>query len=115
MFYDSFDTWWWPFVFIMLAAWLPTSMWRWAGVWLIGDVDEHSEVLVAVRCIATALVAAVIAQFIFFPSGAFAEFAMPIRMGAAVAGFVAYLLTKQNMIAGVVVGEAILVAAYFAA
>ena len=83
MFYDSFDTWWWPFVFIMLAAWLPTSMWRWAGVWLIGDVDEHSEVLVAVRCIATALVAAVIAQFIFFPSGAFAEFAMPISMGAA--------------------------------
>ena len=115
MFYNSFDTWWWPFLFIMLAAWLPTSMWRWAGVWLIGDIDEHSEVLVAVRCVATALVAAVVAQFIFFPAGALADFALPVRAGAAIAGLLAYLASRQNLVAGVVVGEAVLIAAYLTA
>ncbi|EFL90172.1 branched-chain amino acid transport [Ahrensia sp. R2A130] len=40
---------------------------------------------------------------------------MPVRAGAAVVGFVTYVVTKQNMIAGVLVGEAILIAAYLAA
>ncbi|MDA8870536.1 AzlD domain-containing protein [Rhizobiaceae bacterium] len=108
MSYTAFDTWWWPFVFILLFGAIPTAMWRWIGVLAIGEVDEKSEWLVLVRCIATSLVAAVIAQIVLFPSGALAEAPFALRLGAAAAGFAAFLLAERRMIVGIVVGEAIL-------
>ena len=81
MFFDSFDTVWWPFVFILLAGALPTAIWRWIGVLLVGNIDEGSQWLILVRCVATALVAAVIAQLIFEPSGALATFPFYLRLG----------------------------------
>ena len=112
MSYGSIDAWWWPFVFITLAAVLPNAMWRWAGVVLVGNLDENSQWLVLVRCIATSLVAAVIAQFVFSPSGALAAFPLELRLGAIVAGFGTFLLFKQRMILCVMVGEIVLLAGY---
>ena len=53
--YTSVDAAWWPYVFIFLAAALPTTIWRWSGVILVGNLDETSEVIVLVRRISTAL------------------------------------------------------------
>lgn len=110
MFYDSYETWWWPFVFILLAGVLPTAVWRWAGVFAIGNVDENSPVLTLVRCIATALVAAVISQFVFFPTGALENFPLWLRAGAAVIGFGAFLLTGGRLLVCILAGEAALIA-----
>ncbi|MEL6947818.1 MAG: AzlD domain-containing protein, partial [Pseudomonadota bacterium] len=73
MTYAAFDHPAWPFVFIIIAGVLPTAIWRWAGVVLVGNLSETSETMVLVRCIATALVAAVVAQFVFSPAGALAD------------------------------------------
>lgn len=110
MYYDSFDTWWWPFVFILMAGILPTAIWRWIGVFAVGNLDETSEWLVFVRCLATALVAAVISQFVFFPSGALATYPLWLRLGAALGGFLVFLLSGRRIVIGVLAGEAMLLA-----
>ncbi len=54
---------WWPLVMIIIAGWFATDVWRWLGVFAGGRLREDGELLIWVRCVATALVAGV-----FFPS-----------------------------------------------
>jgi hypothetical protein len=108
MFYDSYDFWWWPFVFILIAGAVPTAIWRWAGVFLVGNMDETSEWLVFIRCIATGLVAAVIAQFVFNPTGTLAELPLWLRLGAAFGGFGIFLVTGRHVFVGVLMAEVLL-------
>ncbi|SDP62874.1 Branched-chain amino acid transport protein (AzlD) [Phyllobacterium sp. YR620] len=110
MTWDSISAWWWPYLFILLAGWLPTDVWRWIGVLIGGRVREDSEALVIVRAVATALVAGVIAQLILYPSGSLAESSVFLRIGAAAAGFFAYLSLGRRVIVGVIVAEIILIA-----
>ena len=79
MTFHSFDTWWWPYVFILLAGWVATDFWRFLGVYIGGRIAEDSAAMVLVRTIATALVAAVIANLIVFPGGALAASADKIK------------------------------------
>ena len=109
MFYDSVEAWWWPFVFITLAGILPTAVWRWAGVLLVGNLDETSQWLFLIRCIATSLVAAVVAQFIFFPTGALSNIPIFVRGLAAFVGFAAFLLFGRKMLVGILISEAVLI------
>ncbi|MBX3570755.1 MAG: AzlD domain-containing protein [Mesorhizobium sp.] len=102
--------WWWPYLFILLAGWLVTDAWRFLGVFIGGRVSEDSDAMVLVRTIATALVAAVIGNLIVFPGGALAETSMALRVGAAAAGFAAYLALRHSMLAGIVTAEAVLIA-----
>ncbi len=108
MFYDSFQAWWWPFVFITLAGVVPTNMWRWIGVVVVGRLDESSEWLVLVRFVASSLVAAVIAQFVFFPSGALAAAPLWLRLSAVAVGFISFLGFGRRIIVGVIVAETVL-------
>lgn len=101
---------WGTYLLILLAAVLPTEIWRWAGVALAGRVSENSEVLVWVRAVATALVAAVIAKLILSPTGAIALVPLWLRVGAAAGGFLAFLGSGKRVLVGVIVAEALLVA-----
>ncbi|MDZ7823780.1 MAG: AzlD domain-containing protein [Ahrensia sp.] len=101
MTFDAIDAWWWPFLFILVAGWLATDIWRWIGVFLGNKIDETAELLVYVRAVATALVAAVIAQLILFPSGALAETAIGLRILATVIGFALYLYFSSRIAVGV--------------
>lgn len=112
MTFSSFDAWWWPYLFILLAGWLATDAWRFLGVYLGGRVSETSEALVLVRCIATALVASVIASLIVFPSGALAGTPLALRLGAAAAGFCAYLIAGRRVIMGILAAELVLAAGW---
>jgi branched-subunit amino acid transport protein len=103
----SIDTWWWPYLFILIAGWAATYPWRALGVYLGGRIREDAEILVLVRAIATALVAAVIGNLVCFPSGAAAETTLGLRMLAAAAGFAAYFYLGRRVLVGVVVAEAI--------
>ncbi len=108
MTFASYDVWWWPYLFILVGGWLATDLWRFLGVMLGGRISEQSDVLVLVRSIATALVAAVIAKLIVFPGGALAATPLALRLAAAGAGFAAFLVVRKRVIVGILVAEAVL-------
>lgn len=110
MSFASFDTWWWPYLFILIAGALATDIWRFLGVLVGGRMREDSQSLVLVRCVATALVAGVISQLILYPTGELASSPMWLRAGSAILGFAAFLLSGQRILIGVLVGEALLLA-----
>ncbi|MGB8818310.1 MAG: AzlD domain-containing protein [Rhizobiaceae bacterium] len=101
----SGDARWWPFVFLLVAGTLATDMWRFLGVYFAGHLKEDAEILVFVRTMATALVAAVIAKLILYPDGGLAAVPAMLRVGAAGAGFAAYFLAGKRVFAGVVTAE----------
>lgn len=101
---------WWPYLFILLAGILPTDLWRWVGVAAAGRLREDAPAFRYVRAVATALVAAVIAQLILDPGGALAEAPLALRIGAAVAGFAAMEAAGRRGWVGIAIGEAVLLA-----
>ncbi len=113
MTFTSIDAWWWPFLFLLVAGWLATDSWRFLGVYFGGRISEDSDLLVLVRAVATALVAAVIGNLIVFPSGALAATPLGLRLGAAAIGFAAYLFLGKRVLVGIFVAEAVLAAGLF--
>ena len=113
MTFDAIETWWWPYLFILIAGWLATDFWRFLGVYLGGRMAHDSELLVLVRCIATGLVAAVIANLIVFPAGVLASVPLALRIGAAGVGFFAFLASGKKVVAGIAAGEAVLFGSLF--
>lgn len=111
MTWQSIDSWWWPYLFVLIAGWLATDVWRVLGVYFGGKIDENSDMLVLVRCVATALVAAVISNLVLFPVGALATVALPVRVGAVGAGFLAYRIAGKSTLAGIIAAEIVLVTA----
>ena len=110
MTFSALDYWWWPYLFLLLAGWLATDAWRFLGVFLGGRIAEDSDLLVLVRALATALVAAVIGNLIVFPSGALADAPLALRLLAAASGFLAYFLARKSVLAGLAVAEIVLIA-----
>jgi Na+-translocating ferredoxin:NAD+ oxidoreductase RnfD subunit len=100
----------WPYVVLVLVGFLPNEIWRAMGFVLARGVDESSEILVWVRAVATAVLAAVIAKLIFFAPGTLATVPLAVRVTALLAGFVGFLVLKRSVFAGVAVGEAVLIA-----
>ncbi len=107
--YTLVDAWWWPYLFVLLVGFVPTEIWRVIGVFLAGNLEENSPVLVWVRAVATALVAAVIAKLVLFPTGALATTPVVLRLGAAATGFAAFKFSRDSVAAGVIAAEAVLI------
>ena len=99
----------WPYLVLLLVGFLPNEIWRVLGLVLSRGIDESSDLLLWVRAVAIAILAGVIAQLILFSSGALATIPLPLRLGAAIAGFVAFLLIRRSVFAGVLVGEVLLI------
>jgi branched-subunit amino acid transport protein len=91
----------WPYVFIAVAGWLATDIWRWLGVLIGNRIDENSELLNWVRAVATALVAAVIAKLILFPTGALETSPLWLRLAAVGVGAAAFFMTGCKQIVGI--------------
>ena len=115
MTFQSIDAVWWPYLFIFLAGSVATDMWRFLGVYFAGLVDERAEILVFVRTVATALVAAVIAKLLLYPDGALAASPVWLRIGAAATGLLSYVVSGRRIIVGVAVAEFILLTGIVAA
>ena len=107
--YDSFDAWWWPYVFIAIAGWLATDMWRWIGVLVGNRLKQDSAALTWVRAVATALLAAVIAKLIIYPTGELANVPLALRLVAVACGFAAFLLVGKRIWVGIVTALALLI------
>ena len=99
-----------PYLALVLLGFLPSEVWRWIGILMGRGIDENSELILWVRGVATALVAAVVARIVLIPPGALAGVPMSVRLAAIGAGFLAFLLFRRSSFAGVLVGEAVLIA-----
>ena len=91
---------------LILVGFLPNEVWRLVGLMLVHGLDEKSQVIVWVRAVATAMLAGVLAQLILSTSGPLASIPVSVRIGAAVLGFVAFLIAQRSVFAGVLTGEA---------
>ena len=98
----------WPFLVLILVGYLPNEIWRLLGLVLARGLNEDSEVVIWSRAVATAILAGVIAKLILFSTGALDSIPLPVRVGAAVCGFIAFLAVKRSVFAGVIAGEAAL-------
>lgn len=104
----------WPYAALLLVGFLPNEMWRVLGLVLARGLNEDSELVVLSRALATAIIAGVVAKLILFSGGALAETPLAVRAGAAVFGFVVYLVARGSVFAGVAAGElAFLAGGYF--
>jgi hypothetical protein len=101
---------WHAYLLLLVAGMLPNEIWRMLGVVLVRGLDEGSEILVWVRAVATAVLAGVVGQLIFFPTGALAATPMMLRVAAALCGLAGFLLIRRSVLAGVVIGEAVMLA-----
>jgi hypothetical protein len=99
----------WPYLVVVIIGFLPTEVWRVLGVLLSQGLDERSEILVWVRAVATTLLAGVVAKLLFIPSGALAAMPLSGRIASLVAGIVSYFVFRRSVIAGVVIGETVLI------
>lgn len=99
----------WPYAMLVLVGFLPNEVWRWLGLIAARGLDEESEILVWVRAIATAILAGVIAKLTLFAPGALAGIPLFIRVSAVAAGFIGFSCIRRSVLAGVVVGEAVLI------
>jgi len=98
-----------PYLVLVLVGFLPTEIWRMLGVVVARGIDEASELLVWVRAVAVAVLAGVIAKLVMLPPGALADVPLAVRLTAIAAGFLAFLLVRRSVFAGVAVGEAVLI------
>jgi hypothetical protein len=103
----------WGYLVLLLVGFLPADIWRLLGVIVGSGLDEESELLVWVRAVATAVLAGVIAKIVFFPPGSLAAMPLAIRLAAIGCGFLAFLLVKRSVFAGLAVGEAVLITGGF--
>jgi branched-subunit amino acid transport protein len=101
---------WHALLVLLVAGVIPNQIWRMLGLWLGSGLDEGSDLLMWVKAVATAVLAGVIAQILVEPPGALASAPTALRCGAVVAGFAAFVLTRRSIFAGVVCGEAVMLA-----
>lgn len=101
----------WPYLIVVLVGFLPTELWRSLAVVLSRGLDERSEILVWVRAVAATLLAGVVAKLLYGPTGALATVPFWGRGGAMLVGLSAFFALRRSVIAGVMAGEAALVAA----
>jgi hypothetical protein len=110
------DTQLWPYVLVIVVGFLPTDVWRSLAVFFGRRLDEDSEAMTFVRGVATAMVAGVIARFVLFPTGDLVTVPLVIRVAAVTGGFLVFFAARRSTLAGVLAGEAIIIAGtYFAA
>lgn len=103
----------WAYFLLVLVGFLPNEIWRALGFVVARGLDEGSEILVWVRAVATAVLAAVIAKLTVFAPGALAGVPLEIRLVAVALGFAGFVLFRRSVFAGVVTGEIVLVAGAF--
>ena len=80
---------------MLLFSALAHEPWRWAGYLLGRRLNPDDAFFQWVRYVSTALIAALVARLILFPSGALGHVALEIRVVALVAGVGLYFVTNK--------------------
>jgi|SRR5262245_59236035 len=98
-----------PYLVLILVGFLPNEVWRAFGLMLGRGLAEGSEVIIWVRAVAVAVLAAVIAKLTLAPPGALASLPLALRLAAITCGFAGYHVARRSVFAGVIVGETVLI------
>lgn len=85
----------------VVAGWAVTYGWRFAGVYLAERMAPDSEVLLWVRSVATALVAALVVRIILVPPGQLGSTTLEARFAAMALGVAGFYLFRRQMGLGV--------------
>jgi len=94
---------------LVLVGFLPNEIWRWLAVIFSRGLEDDAEILIWVRAVATAILAGVIAKLTIFAPGVLATVPTSVRLVAVLVGFVAFMLIRRSVFAGVLAGEAALI------
>lgn len=98
-----------PYLGLIVVGFLPNEVWRLLGLVLVRGLRDDSEIILLARAVATAILAGVVARLAFFSTGALGAVPLSVRIGAMAGGFLAFLLIRRSILAGVLAGEALLV------
>ena len=98
-----------PYLVLIFVGFMPNEIWRILGLLVGGGLDEDSEVIVWLRAVAVAVLAAVIAKLVLVPPGALAAVPLGVRLAAIGSGYLVYGLARRSVFAGLVAGEAALI------
>lgn len=101
------------FAVVLAASTGGTFIWRYLGVVAQQRMSADSPVLLWVRSVATALIAALIIRFVYDPSGLLAETLFSSRLTALAAAAVGFYISGKRIEAGVGLGAATLMGLEF--
>ncbi|MFT0861038.1 AzlD domain-containing protein [Ancylobacter sp. G4_0304] len=93
---------------VLIVGFLPNEVWRVLGALLGRGIDEEGAWMQWVKAVATALLAAVVARLILIPSGALVALPLWLRLAAVGAGVGGFIAMRRSVLAGVLLGEAVL-------
>lgn len=103
----------WPYLVVIVIGFLPTEIWRLLAVLLAKDMKEDSDVLLWVKLVASALLAAVVAKIVVAPPGALRELPIWGRILSLAAVAPVLLVLRRSVLVAVLVGEAVLIGSWF--
>jgi len=98
-----------PYLVLIVVGFLPNEIWRALGLVVGRGLGDDSELIIWVRAVAVAVLAAVIAKITLVPPGALAALPLAVRLSAIACGFLAFLVVRRSVFAGLVAGEVALI------
>jgi hypothetical protein len=97
------------YALLVLVGFLPSEMWRVLGFVAARRIADESELFIWARSVAIAVLAGVITKIILFPPGTLASVPLSIRLCATAVGFLAFLVARRSVLAGMAAGGAVLI------
>ncbi len=95
---------------MMAGAALVTYLMRALGVVASGRLNVHGPLFDWIRCVAYAMLAALISRMVFFPSGNLAETPLWARLVAVAITLAVFYATRRNLFLGTASGFAAIIA-----
>jgi branched-subunit amino acid transport protein len=97
------------YVLLVLACGAGTYLWRGLGVAVSSRLSTDSELFAWVGCVAFAMLAGLVSRIVLIPSGALEHTALWQRLAATVVSLVVFfVITKKNLLAGVLTSAAVM-------
>ena len=89
---------------IVLGCAAATFVWRALGVAVVKRIDAQGDFFQWITCVSYAMVAGLIFRMIVMPESELAGVSLPVRLGAVLIAFTAYLSFGRRLVAGVLAG-----------
>jgi hypothetical protein len=100
-----------PYLAVILLGFLPSEIWRWLSVVVAHKIDEDSEIFLAVRSVATALLVGVVLKIVTVPAKELAVVPVWARGAGFVFAAAAFFAFRRSVFAAILAGEAAIIAA----
>jgi hypothetical protein len=96
----------WSLCLLLAGATAANEIWRLAGVWLSRGVDPNGPLMLWVKDVSTALVAALVVRLLLAPTGALKDISASVSLLAFGAGVAAFYVSRRNLIIGLASAQA---------